>query len=367
MRKIPFFSFTGMHPLLRDEMTRAFHTFYDSGWYVLGEGTKRFEDEWAAYCGVSHAITVADGLDAIVLALQACDVGPGDEVIVPSNTYIASWLAATQLGATIVPVEPDPRTFNIDVNRIQAAITPNTKVIMPVNLYGQPCLLEEIMVLAKRHDVLVVEDNAQSQGALYKGKMTGSYGDINATSFYPGKNLGALGEAGAVTTDNIELANKLRALRNYGSHKKYHNLYLGRNGRMDELQAHFLSIKLNFLNVWNLQRKAIAKQYNEELQHADQILLPLIAENCDSVYHQYVILSERRDELQTFLADRGIGTLIHYPIPPHLQPAYAQLNWQIGDFPIAERLANQMLSLPIYPGLTEDDVEYITRMIKNFR
>lgn len=364
--KIPFFTFKHMHPPMREAMTEAFQAFYDSGWYVLGKGTTSFEEAYAAYSGVKHAVGVADGLDALVIALQALDLQPSDEVIVPSNTYIATWLAVTQVGATIVPVEPDERTFNIDVDNIKAAITPRTKVIMPVNLYGQPCLLQEIRTLADEHGIIVIEDNAQSQGAEYLGKKTGAYGHLNAVSFYPGKNLGALGEAGAITTDSDELAAKIKALRNYGSHKKYHNLYLGRNARIDELQARLLEIKLQYLDEWNNARRAIAGQYDALLTGIDAIKTPYIAPGCHSVFHQYIIVTDRRDELQAAMQEVGIGTLIHYPIPPHLQPAYKHLNYHIGDFPIAERLANTMLSLPIYPGLTEADVETVSKAIRSF-
>lgn len=363
---IPFFTFKHMHPPMREEMTKAFHEFYDSGWYVLGKGTSSFEKAYADYSGVKHAIGVADGLDALVIALQALDLQPSDEVIVPSNTYIATWLAVTQVGATIVPVEPDPRTFNIDVNNVKEAITENTKVIMPVNLYGQPCLLEEIRTLADAHNIIVIEDNAQSQGAEYKGKKTGSYGHLNAVSFYPGKNLGALGEAGAITTDDDTLAEKIKALRNYGSHKKYHNLYLGRNARIDEFQARVLEIKLNYLDHWNNERRGIAAKYDELLLGLHGIVTPHIADDCESVFHQYIIQTDRRDDLQAALREAGIGTLIHYPIPPHLQPAYEHLNYKEGDFPIAEKLANTMLSLPIYPGLTLPDVESVSLEIRKF-
>jgi len=366
MKNIPFFTFEHMHPPLREEMTKAFQACYDSGWLVLGEGIKRFEKSYAEYSGTAHAITVADGLDALVLALQALGIGEGDEIIAPSNTYIATWLAATQLGAKIVPVEPDERTFNIDVTRIEAAVTSKTRAIMPVNLYGQPCLLSEIMEIADRLNIYVIEDNAQSQGATYDGKKTGSFGHANGVSFYPGKNLGALGEAGAVTTNDEETAKKLFALRNYGSHKKYHNLYLGRNGRMDELQAYFLEIKLKHLDAWNSERQKISQWYYEGLADVSDILLPVIAPKCNSVFHQFIILTDRRETLQNHLKEKGIVTLIHYPIPPHLQPAYAHLPFKKGDFPIAERLADEMLSLPIYPGLTQNEVQRVCQAIGDF-
>ncbi len=366
MKQIPFFTFRHMHPPLRNEMTKAFQDFYDSGWYVLGEGLKKFEKSYSQYSGVRHTITVADGLDALVLALQALDIGPGDDVIVPSHTYIATWLAVSQIGANLVPVESDERTFNLKASAIAPAITANTKCIMPVNLYGQACELEDIMSLANRHGIYVVEDNAQSQGATYRTQKTGSFGHANGVSFYPGKNLGALGEAGAVTTNDDNIAKKLTALRNYGSHKKYHNLYLGRNGRMDELQARLLDIKLLHLDDWNQQRQQIAKQYDSALSSSIKIKTPKIDPEAVSVYHQYIVLSEERDALQEHLLNHGVGTMIHYPIPPHLQPAYAHLNWKQGQFPIAEKLANTMLSLPIYPGLTEEEVAYVVKIIQSF-
>ena len=364
---IPFFTFKHMHPPLREEMTRAFQDFYDTGWYVLGEGTKRFERAYADYNAVKHTISVADGLDALVLALQALDIGPGDEVIVPSNTYIATWLAVTQLGGRIVPVEPDMDTYNIRAEQISEAITENTKCIMPVNLYGQSCELDDIVNLATHHGIYVVEDNAQSQGATYKGKKAGSYGDLNGVSFYPGKNLGALGEAGAVTTDSDELAEKVRVLRNYGSQKKYHNELLGRNGRMDELQAWLLEIKLKHLDKWNEERQKIASLYYHHLADVERLTLPVIAEDAISVFHQFIVRLNKRDALQEYLNEQGIGTLIHYPVPPHLQPAYKHLGWNRGDFPIAEELADSMLSLPIYPGLSESQIIFICDYIKRFQ
>ena len=366
MKKIPFFTFKFMHPPLREAMTQSFQSFYDSERYVLGSGTAKFEEEWAAYCGTKHAITVADGLDALVIALEALAIGPGDEVIVPAHTYIATWLAVTQVGATLVPVACDPRTYNLDVNALESAISTHTKCIIPVNLYGQPCALTEIMAIANRHGIYVVEDNAQAQGATYDNKKTGSFGHVNAVSFYPGKNLGALGEGGAITTDDDGLADKVRALRNYGSHKKYHNLYIGRNARMDELQARLLSIKLAHLDEWNQQRQEIAKLYITGLKEINNIKLPVVVPRAVSVFHQFIVQLGERDDLQSYLEEAGVGTLIHYPIPPHLQPAYSDLGWGKGRFPIAEGLAEHVLSLPIYPGLKAVDVNYICEIIKRF-
>ena len=366
VRQIPFFSFSGMHPEIKDKMTKAFTECYDSNYFVLGKEITRFEKNWATFCTTDHAASVANGLEALIISLQALGIKDGDEVIVPSNTYIATCLAVTAVGAKWVAVEPSEDTFNIDVDKIEAAISDRTKCIIPVHLYGQCCEMDHILALAKKYSLFIVEDNAQSQGSTYRGKLTGSFGDANATSFYPGKNLGALGEAGAITTSQPELFSKLCAIRNYGSHQKYYNKYIGKNGRMDELQAYFLNVKLPYLNDWSEQRKAIAKKYNELLVDLQNISTPTIASHVESVYHQYVIKCDRRDELQVHLKEQGIGTLIHYPVPPHLQECYSDLSYKTGDFPIAESLSNRMLSLPIYPGLHDEDQVYIANKITEF-
>jgi dTDP-4-amino-4,6-dideoxygalactose transaminase len=366
MSNIPFFTFQFMNEDIREEMISAFTGFFDSGWYVLGKGLERFEHVYAEYSGVRHSVGVSNGLEALVLSLKALDVKTGDEVIVPSNTYIATWLAITDVGAKIVPVEPREATFNIRAEEIKDKISERTKCIMPVHLFGQPCEMDGITELANRHELFVVEDNAQSQGATCGNKKTGSFGDINGVSFYPAKNLGALGEAGAITTDSEDLAQKVRVLRNYGSEKKYYNSVIGCNDRMDELQAWILEAKLRHLDKWNNERIAIATRYDQFLEGIGDLILPTIAAGVSSVYHQYVIRTKHRDALQSFLNKQGIGTLIHYPVPPHLQKAYAFLGFRQGDFPIAERLAKTALSIPLYPGLSTESQEMICDKISDF-
>jgi len=365
-KNIPYFSFQGTNHHFREEAIQAFAKFFDSQWYVLGEAVRNFEKEFAAYNQTDYSVGVANGLDALQLSLRALGVGEGDEVIVPSNTYIASWLAVSMVGATPIPVEPKITTSNIDPTKIEAAITSKTKAILPVHLYGQCCEMESIMAIAKKHELYVIEDNAQSQGATYNGKMAGSFGHCNATSFYPGKNLGALGDGGAITTDDQELAKAIECLRNYGSEKKYYNKTKGINSRLDEMQASFLSVKLKYLNQLNKERNEIANWYYHLLKEREGLRLPKIALEATSVFHIFQIQTPHRDALQANLKENGIGTLIHYPLPPHLQEAYQELEYQKGDFPIAEKIANQTLSLPIYPGLKEEEVEYIAQTINHF-
>ncbi len=364
MSAIPFLNFEPMHKLIRSEIMQSFQDVYDANWFVMGKKLEAFEKEYAAFNDTKFSIGVSNGLDALHLALKALNVTKGDEVIVPSNTYIATALAASYVGATPVFVEPDPNTYNINPANIEAAITSKTKVIMPVHLYGQACDMDAIMAIAKKHNLFVVEDNAQAHGATFNGKITGSFGNANGTSFYPGKNLGALGDAGAVTTNDETIAKKIAMLRNYGSEKKYHNEEIGFNMRLDEVQAGFLSVKLKHLNEWTKQRKEIAKQYNEALKNVGDLVLPAVHANATHVYHLYVIKTENRDGLQKHLSENGIGTLIHYPIPPHLQKAYQYLGFKKGSFPIAEELADNCLSLPIWPGMTLDQVNTVAENIK---
>jgi dTDP-4-amino-4,6-dideoxygalactose transaminase len=306
------------------------------------------------------------GLDALHISLQTLDIKEGDEIIVPSNTYIATWLAASFVQAIPIPVEPNPNSFNIDPAKIESAITSKTKAIMPVHLYGQACEMDAIMAIAQKHNLYVIEDNAQSQGAIYNGKMAGSFGDINGTSFYPGKNLGALGDAGAITTNNAELAFKAQTFRNYGSQKKYYNEVIGQNSRLDELQAAILSVKLRKLNEWTSQRIDAASLYFKHLEGIKSLILPKTVSGSTHVYHLFVIRTKERDKLQAFLAENGVGTLIHYPVPPHLQQAYSHFNYKRGAFPISEELAETCLSLPMYPGLNEEQIIYISSVIKRF-
>lgn len=364
--KIPFLSFNKINADVKAQLTPAFEKIIDSNWYILGNAVKEFEKEYAAFNDTSHSIGVANGLDALIISLKSLGIGPGHEVIVPSNTYIASWLAVSYVGATPVPVEPDIRTYNIDPALIEAKITGKTKAIMPVHLYGQCCEMKAIMQIAAKHNLYVVEDNAQAQGATYNGGLAGSFGNINGTSFYPGKNLGAYGDAGAITTNDEALAKKAMVTRNYGSEKKYYNEEKGINSRLDELQAALLSVKLPHLNNWNTERKSLASMYDKLLDDVGDIVLPYVADKATHVYHIYLIRTSRRDELQTYLNKEEIGTLIHYPVPPHLQKAYEDLNYKKGDFPLAEQIAGTCLSLPLYPGLTETEVETVCHSIKAF-
>lgn len=364
--KVPFLSFDGMHQPIKKELANAFENVLDSNWFVLGKNTEAFETSYAAYNEVRHCAGVSNGLDAIHIALRALGVGEDDEVIVPSNTYIATLLAVYYVGALPVLVEPDIRTYNINPANIEAAITPRTKAIIPVHLYGQVCRMDLIMEIAARHNLFVVEDNAQAHGAMLNGKMTGSFGHINATSFYPGKNLGALGDAGAVTTNDASLFAKSKVLRNYGSAKKYYNEVIGYNMRLDELQAALLSVKLPLLPQWTEQRKVIAGKYYEALKNIEDLILPERTTVEGHVYHLFVIRTLQRDALQQWLTENGIGTLIHYPVPAHLQEAYKHLNFKKGDFPIAEEIADTCLSLPLWPGMNNESVTYVSGMIKTF-
>lgn len=364
--KVPFLSFNGMHPELREEMIQVFTEFYDRQYYVLGESVENFEKEYAIFNRVNYCAGVSNGLDAIYLSLKALGIGPGDEVIVPSNTFIASVLAISYTGATPIFVEPDPKTYNLDPTLIERSITYKTKAIIPVHLYGQAAEMKAILAIAENNGLWVVEDNAQAHGARFDGQLTGSFGHLNATSFYPGKNLGALGDAGAVTTNSKEGFEQIKSLRNYGSRIKYHNSEIGHNMRLDELQAGILSLKLKHLAKWTEQRQQIAAWYDSHLSRLNSIILPYTHPEATHVYHLYVIRTSQRDELQQFLHEKGIGTLIHYPIPPHLQEAYSQLNYKRGDFPIAEELAKTSLSLPIWPGMTEEMVNFISDSISEF-
>jgi dTDP-4-amino-4,6-dideoxygalactose transaminase len=349
--KVPFLDFVGPYEELKAELDEAYHRFMRSAWYIMGKELEGFEQEFAAYCGSKHCVGVGNGLEALHLILRAWDIGKSDEVIVPSNTYIATWLAASYAEATPVPVEPDARTCNIDPARIEAAITPRTKAIMPVHLYGQPADMDPIMAIAQKHGLKVIEDDAQAQGARYKGRRTGSLGHAAGHSFYPGKNLGAFGDGGAITTDDPALADRVRTLRNYGSRKKYYNDLKGYNSRLDEMQAAFLRVKLKKLDEWNQRRAKIAAQFQQKLRVAG-LTLPHVPSWAEPVWHLYVVQHERRDALQQKLTEAGIGTLIHYPVPPHLSGAYADMKLPDGSFPIAEKLSRTVLSLPMGPHLT---------------
>ncbi len=349
---------------LKQELDEAIARVVSSGWFIGGHEVDQFEAEYATYCGAAHAVGVANGLDALHLALRAMDVGPGDEVIVPSNTYIATWLAVSQCGATPVPVEPDARTFNIDPALIDAAITPRTKVILPVHLYGQPADMDPILSIARKHGLRVLEDGAQAHGARYKGRRLGAHGDAVAWSFYPGKNLGAMGDGGAVTTNDPQISDRLRVLRNYGSRVKYVNEEQGYNSRLDPLQAAILRVKLAYLDEWNARRRGSAQRYQQGLLGID-LTLPYVTDWAEPAWHLYVIQHPQRDALQQLLTNAGVGTLIHYPIPPHRQQAYASAGWKLGAFPTAERMADEVLSLPMGPAISEKDINAVVQAVKS--
>ena len=359
---VPFLSLEHVYAELGPQLDEAFRRVMKKGWFVLGEECEAFEREYAAYCGTRHCVGVANGLEAMVLALRAWDIGAGDEVIVPSNTYIATWLAVSQVGARPVPVEPVEGTYNLDPARIESAITPRTRAILPVHLYGQPADMAPIVEIAARRGLRVLEDCAQAQGARYRGARVGAIGDAGAWSFYPGKNLGAFGDAGAVTTNDDALAAKLRILRNYGSKVKYHNEVKGYNSRLDELQCALLRPRLAVLDAWNARRAKVAARYLEGLR-GTSLVLPAVAQGAEPVWHVFVVRSRTRDTLQKTLATAGIGTLIHYPIPPHRQPAYAELGFTRGDFPLAEAIHDSVLSLPMGPHLDAAQVDYVLSVL----
>ena len=364
--KIPFVTFKPMEAEIDTELRDAFCRVYTRSWYIEGVEDKAFEKAFAEYCDSKYCVGVGNGLDALMLALKALEVGYGDEVIVPSNTYIATALAVTYVGATPVFVEPDIRTFNIDPSRIEEAITEKTKAIMPVHLYGQPCDMDPIITIAKQHNLYIIEDCAQAHGATYKGKVIGSFGDAAGFSFYPGKNLGALGDAGATVTNDEELAKKVRALGNYGSDYKYHHVYKGNNSRLDELQAAFLAAKLPHLDKMNEERRRIAQMYIDGIKN-EEVILPYIPEYANPVWHIFGIRCKRRDELEKFLNDAGIGTNKHYPIPMHLQECYKDLGFKEGDFPVAEEISATELSIPMYYGMTDEEVQYVIDKVNEFK
>jgi dTDP-4-amino-4,6-dideoxygalactose transaminase len=366
MTRVPFLDLKTLYLELKEELDAAYRRVMESGWYILGKEVETFEKEFANYCGVKYCIGVGNGLEALHLILRGYGIGPGDEVIVPANTYIATWLAVSYAGATPVPVEPDERTYNIDPARIEAAITKRTRAIMPVHLYGQPADMNPINEIAQEHGLKVIEDAAQAHGARYKGRIAGSLGDTAGFSFYPTKNLGAIGDAGAVVTNDNDLADKVRVLRNYGSRIKYKNEVKGFNSRLDELQAAFLRVKLCHLDDWNNRRRKLAMAYLDQLSGIPDLVLPHVPKWAEPIWHQFVVRHPKRDALQAYLKESGIGTLIHYPIPPHLSGAYSDLRYKEGSFPITERIANTVLSLPMGLHLEEDAIKSVTEAIRRF-
>ena len=364
---IPFASFVPMHEEIRQGLDAAFRKVVDKSYFIQGEECEKFEEEYAAYCGTKYCVGVATGLDAIYLILKALDIKAGDEVIVPSNTYIATALAVSFTGATPVFVEPVIDTYNIDVTRIEEKITEKTKAIIAVHLQGRAADMDAINAIAKKHGLYVLEDAAQAHGARYKGTRVGALSDAAAWSFYPGKNLGALGDGGCITTDNKQIADKVRALGNYGSDYKYHHIYQGTNSRLDEMQAAFLRVKLPHLDKWNEARRKIAEAYLAGITNP-LIKLPLATSaDYEHIYHVFVIRCDRRDELEKYLKDNGIGTVKHYPVPMHLQKAYEELHIQEGELPIAEEISKTVLSIPMYYGMSDEEVAYVIDKINEFR
>jgi Predicted pyridoxal phosphate-dependent enzyme apparently involved in regulation of cell wall biogenesis len=364
--KIPFVSFEKMHKEIETELEEAFSKVLKKNWFIQGTECEAFEREFAEYCGADYAIGCGNGLDALYLILRALEIGEGDEVIVPSNTYIATALAVSYTGAKPVFVEPDMRSYNINPELIEEKVTDRTKAIMAVHLYGQPADIDAIKVVADKYGLKIIEDSAQAHGAAYKGKRTGSLGVAAGFSFYPGKNLGALGDGGAVVTNDKELADKVRALGNYGSDYKYHHIYKGNNSRLDEMQAAFLRVKLRNLDKWNEDRRRTAARFSSEITNP-AIILPETMEGNTHVYHLYAIRCEKRDELEKYLNDKGIGTNKHYPIPMHLQGAYTELGIKEGELPLAEEISRTELSIPMYYGMSDEQIEYIIDSINSFK
>ena len=365
-KAVPFLDVKAAYDELHVELDAAYHRVMSSGRYILGEEVEAFEQEFASYCGVKHCIGVANGLDALHLLIRAAGIGSGDEVIVPSNTYIATWLGVTHAGARPVPVEPDPRTYNLDANRIEEAITSRTRAILAVHLYGQPADMIAINEIARARGLLVFEDAAQAHGGCVGGRRAGALGDGAGFSFYPGKNLGAYGDAGAVTTDDDGLADRVRVLRNYGSRVKYKNETPGFNSRLDPLQAAMLRTRLTRLDVWNERRRTMAGRYLRELAGLRDLVLPAVGPGIDPAWHLFVVRHPRRDALQRHLAERSIDTMIHYPIPPHRSEAYRALKIEPGSFPLAEAMAESVLSLPMGPHMSQDDADVVIDAVRSY-
>jgi dTDP-4-amino-4,6-dideoxygalactose transaminase len=365
--KVPFLDLRPAYRELQVELDAAWRRVMDSGWYILGEEVEAFEREFAAYCGVKHCVGVGNGLDALILILRAYEIGGESEVIVPANTYIATWLAVSYAGAKPVPVEPGLQTYNLDPGRIEDAITARTRAIIPVHLYGQPAAMEAIREIALRHGLKVIEDAAQAHGGADGGKRVGNLGDAAAFSFYPTKNLGAFGDAGAVVTNDDSIADRVRVLRNYGSRAKDYNEVKGVNSRLDPIQAGFLRVKLKHLDEWNGRRRNVAQQYLEALSGCPDVILPSVARGAEPAWHLFVLRHFRRDNFRKHLNESGIGTLVHYPVPPHLSGAYADGGWKRGDFPLTEELADTVLSIPIGPHLHSGGIASVTQAVQAFK
>lgn len=365
--EIPFVSFSPMHNEIRDELDSAYKRVMDHNYFIQGPENSSFEKEYADYIGTKECIGVATGLDALNLILKAMSIGSGDEVIVPSNTFIATALAVTNAGAMPIFVEPRLEDYNIDISKIEEKINKKTKAIIAVHLQGRPADMDAICDIAKKYHLKVIEDAAQAHGAHYKNVKVGNLSDAAAFSFYPGKNLGCLGDGGCVTTNNYELAEKVRALGNYGSDYKYHHIYIGTNSRLDEIQAAFLRVKLKYLDRWNIGRRKIAERYLEEIKNPIINLPPANNKDYEHIYHVFAVRCIKRDELERYLNHNGIKTVKHYPIPIHLQKAYKELGLGEGSFPIAEEISNTIVSIPIYYGMKQEDISYIIDKINKFK
>jgi dTDP-4-amino-4,6-dideoxygalactose transaminase len=363
--QVPFVDLKVLLDQLEDELIPAMMKVVQDGAFILGSEVSLFEQAFAEYCNTEYAIGVDSGTAALKLILEAFDIGPGDEVITTANTFIATALAVTHVGARPVLVDIDPQTYTMDVDALANAITPRTKAVIPVHLYGQPADMDPIRALADKHGLIVVEDACQAHGARYKGQRAGSIGDAAAFSFYPAKNLGAFGDGGMITTSNADIAEKIKMLRNMGQSRKYHHEVLGHNHRLDSIHAAVLRVKLPHLDEWNRSRSRSAELYGEMLADSG-VITPTVAEHVEHVWHLYVVRSANRDDLCYHLAERNISTGIHYPIPIHLQPAYSNLGYQVGAFPITEQYANEILSLPMYAGLTEESISYVADAIRSF-
>ncbi len=366
LKPIPFLSLAPQHAKIRNEVLEAITNVYDRNWFVLGNELASFEKKFADFSNVPFCVGVGNGLDALLIALKACGIGPGHEVIVPAHTFLATWIAVIKTGARVVPVDSDPATFNLDIDKVEGAITEKTKAIIPVHLYGHPCDMTALLKITRDRKIFVIEDNAQSHGAMWENQITGSFGDCSATSFYPVKNLGALGDGGALVTRHHDIAEYARRYRNYGFDTKNIATSEGMNSRLDEIQAAILNVKLEYLQTWNNERIKLAAAYSKELKGIGDIQLPLSHPLAHHVYHLFVIRTRRRNELRQYLASHDIETAIHYPIPPHLQKSFGELNYKKGDFPMTEAITDTALSLPLWPGLEDDQIAYVCDVVKRF-
>ncbi len=364
--KIPYLKLATVHDPLKEELKAKFSEVLENEWFIQGKECEEFEKKFADFCGTKYCVGVGNGLDAIRVILQAYGIGEGDEVIVPANTFIATVLAVSYVGATPVLVDADLTTYNIDTKKIEEKITAKTKAIIVVHLYGRVVEMDAVTTLAQKYNLKVIEDSAQAHGALYKGKSTGNLGDAAAFSFYPGKNLGALGDGGAVTTNDKELADKVRAICTYGSFKKYDHQFKGCNSRLDEVQAAFLTVKLKHLHDWNEERKSIAEQYNNRIKN-DKFTLPVVDERDGHVFHIYPLLCENREKLSKYLEEKGIMVNVHYPTPIPKQGAYKEMDWNMEEYPITEKICAEEVSIPLYPGMQQEEIDYIIEVLNNYK